>query len=378
MRSFLLLTGATGLLGRYLIRDLTARGVAVAALVRRQGAEPAAARLARVVAATAGPTDPPATQGPAPVCLEGNVNLPGLGLAAADAAWAARHCGRLVHSAASLEFRTSPRTGDPDRTNREGTARVLDFCRRAEIAEFHHVSTAYVCGLSDGLVREGDPTGGRGFRNDYERSKAEAERLIRAADFLDRPTFHRPAVIVGDSQTGFTSTYHGLYPYLQCIDLLRRHLDVPPGQPWSIPVRLNLTGDEGRNLVPVDWVSAAIADLVGDPACRGRTYHLTPGRAVTVREIEAAAAEVFGYDGPSFVGPLGLPAGSRNEFEERFYEAVGLYQPYWAGEPAFDGANTRAALPDRPCPDVDRALLCRLIRFAIGDRWGRAARNSRR
>ena len=36
-----------------------------------------------------------------------------------------------------------------------------------------------------------------------------------AADFLDRPTIYRPSIIVGDSQTGYTTTYHGFYAPLK-------------------------------------------------------------------------------------------------------------------------------------------------------------------
>ena len=368
MRGILLLTGATGLVGRYLLGDLRARGIPVAALVRPRGAETAAARLGRVLAAGEGV----AGTGPPPVCLEGDVTAPGLGLSAAQGDWVGRHCGRVLHAAASLNFRGPGPGGEPRRTNLEGTRNVLDFCRWAGVREFHHVSTAYVCGLREGPVREDEPAGGRGFRNDYERSKAEAEAEVRAAGFLDRPTVYRPAVVVGDSRSGFTSTYHGIYAYLQFVDVLRRHAVPGPDGRWTLPVRLNLTGDERRNLVPVDWVSAAIAELVCDPRSHGRTYHLAPDRPVSVREIEAAAADAFNYRGPTFVGPRGLPAGGLNETEERFYEAVGLYQPYWSGEPEFDRANALGALSHLPCPVLDRPMLRRLIDYAVRDRWGKA------
>jgi thioester reductase-like protein len=371
MRRFLLLTGATGLVGRYLLRDLLARGIPVAALVRPRGPARGPDRLARIMAAWADVAGPHPAR---PICLEGDVNAPGLGLSAIQYAWVARHCGRALHAAASLTFRGPDPAGEPWRTNREGTRNVLDFCRRTGIGEFHYVSTAYVCGLRDGVVREDEPTGGSGFRNDYEQSKADAEAEVRAAGFLDRLTVYRPAVVVGDSRTGFTSSYHGLYRYLQFIAVLRRHAAPGSDGRWSLPIRLNLTGDEGRNLVPVDWVSGAVAELVSDTRSHGQTYHLTPSRSVTVRELEAAAAEFYGYHGPTFVGPHGLADGGLNETERRFYEAVSLYEPYWVGEPEFDRTNTLAALPHLPCPEIDRPMLHRLLEFAVRDRWGKPAR----
>ena len=314
MPTHLLLTGATGLLGRYLLRDLLARGVPVAALVRPRGAEPAATRLEEVVA------EQERLAGlslPRPICLEGDVTAPGLGLSAGDADWAATHCGRVLHSAASLVFRGSDRERDPWLTNLAGTRNVLAFCRDSGIGELHYVSTAYVCGRRAGAVREDELGAGREFRNDYEESKFEAEKMLRSAGLADL-TVYRPAVIVGDSRTGYTSTYHGPYAYFRFVAALRRFATADNSGRWHAPVRLALTGGEPRNLVPVDWVSAAITRLVLDPRHHGRTYHLAPARPVTAREIEEATADYFGYHGPTFVGPDGLPPGEMHETEMWF------------------------------------------------------------
>ena len=57
---------------------------------------------------------------------------------------------------------------------------------------------------------------------------------------------------------------------------------------------------------------------------------------------------------------------------------MGQYEPYQVGEPAFDAANTRTALPDLPCPEIDPAMLRRLIDFAVRDNWGRPTPAGRR
>jgi hypothetical protein len=61
-----------------------------------------------------------------------------------------------------------------------------------------------------------------------------------------------------------------------------------------------------------------------------------------------------------------------------FLEHLHDYWPYFDGDPDFDQRNTYAALGDRAAPLVDRALLTRLIRFAIADRWGRSRRTTAR
>src|SRR5262249_25344797 len=150
------------------------------------------------------------------------------------------------------------------------------------------------------------------FRNDYEHCKFEAEKLVRSATFLDSLTVYRPATIVGDSRTGYTSSYHGLYSYLQFAWILRPYANLQGAGRWYVPLRLNVTGDEGRNLIPVDWVSAVATRLVLNRRHHGRTYHLTPLKPVTAREIEEAMSSHFGYYGPKFVGPDGLAGGELN------------------------------------------------------------------
>lgn len=368
MSEHLLLTGATGLLGRYLLRDLLLEGMPLAVLARSRERDGAAHRVDRIVRHWEAELGRPL---PRPVCLEGDITSPGLGLSAEATRWVADHCRAVLHSAASLTFYGSDRTRDPWLSNLTGTGHVLDLCRRTGLRELHYVSTAYVCGRRPGPVLEDELDAGQEFRNDYERCKCEAERTVRAADFLSRLTVYRPAIIVGDSRTGYTSTYHGLYPYLQYVWLLRRYAALDKEGRWDIGVRLNLTGDEVRNLVPVDWVSAVMTRILIDADRHGRTYHLAPDQPADARELEAAMAELFNYYGAVFAGPDALTRGELTENEKSFYQYVERYSPYWEREPVFDCRNTRAAVPDLPCPRVDLPVLRRLIDFAVRDRWGK-------
>ena len=149
-----------------------------------------------------------------PIILEGDVCKSDLGLGPEDVLWIRNHCDRIIHSAAVLQFEGSDMDEEPWRTNLGGTQNVLHLSRLTGISHFHYVSTAYVCGQRDSLVYEHELETGQEFRNDYERSKFECEKLVEAATHFATTTIYRPAVIVGDSQTGFTSTYHGLFLYL--------------------------------------------------------------------------------------------------------------------------------------------------------------------
>ena len=152
---------------------------------------------------------------PRPVVLEGDLSEPDLGLDNRTLDWIERHCTSVVHNAASLVFRGDDPDGEPYRSNVEGTRRMLELCRCTGVRQFHYVSTAYVCGLREGRILESDIDLGQTAGNVYEKTKLQAEMLVRAADFLDPPTIYRPAIIVGDSQTGYTTTYHGFYAPLK-------------------------------------------------------------------------------------------------------------------------------------------------------------------
>jgi thioester reductase-like protein len=357
MKGHVLLTGATGLLGRYLLRDLIAAGHQVAVLARGTSAGSAKERIGGIIASWGGL--PPSQL---PIVLNGNLRSPRLGLSEADLAWVAVNCSAVVHSGANIALRGSF-DGEPRATNVEGTRELIGMCEEFDIADFHHVSTAYVCGDRSGTIREDELECGQGFRNDYERSKYDGERMIRDASL--RPTIYRPAIIVGDSQNGFTSTYHGFY---RCIDLAYRLAESVAGH-RHLPLRLAFDGDEPRNLIPVDWVSQAIVRILSNPALHGRTYHLTPSKPTLFGEMVAATAEVLGIRGMELTGPGELT--DPTDIDLTFLNQLQEYLPYLGGDQTFDASNTRSALPDLIPPPVNRELLIRLIRFAVADGWGR-------
>ncbi len=371
-RRGMLLTGATGLLGRYVLRELLLSGRHVAALVRDSREAPAAQRLAELIAFW---SEALGRKLPAPVFLDGDLRLPGLGLGPAGRRWLARECGAVIHAAANISFQPST-GGEPWTTNVDGTQHLLDLCRAVGIAELHHVSTAFVCGDRTGTIYEDELDRGQGFHNAYEESKFEAERRVRQASSV-HATVYRPAVIVGDSRTGYTCTYHGIYRFLH---LAARLAEVARPTPATaagqtarsrrLPLRLPFTGQEPRHLVPVDWVAQAILHLLQQPARHGGTYHLVAARPVRSQEIKEAAERALCLLGVSWAGPGELADPS--PLERLFLDSLRDYWPYFQGDPVFDCRQSGPALADLPAPRVDAALLARLLQFAEADQWGRA------
>jgi thioester reductase-like protein len=364
-RQAYLLTGATGLLGQYLLHDLLCRGYPLAVLLRDSRQASASERITALVAAWSASLG---RQLPMPVVLAGELRPDGPGLTIADRQWLGRHCRAVIHSAANLSFRDTPEA-EPWRTNLAGTEALLRLCQGVGVSEWHQISTAFVCGRRTGRIAEEDLDHGQSFHNPYEESKFRAEQLLRRTPGI-QVTVYRPAVIVGDSRTGHTTTYNGLYRFLElAVRLASAH---SPSGEGNLPLRLPLSGDEVWNLVPVDWVSRAIVELLARPQWHGRTFHLVSRSPVPTRLIRDVGAAVLGISGVTFAGPTGPENPSR--LEQLFLDGIQEYWPYLRGTPEFACANTFAALAELPPPLVDRPMLERLIRFAAANGWGRPPR----
>lgn len=353
---YLLLTGATGLVGRYLLRELLQAGVGVATVVR-PGKGPATLegimrhweqQAGRVLAR--------------PVVIEGDLRHDDVVIDADQRRWVAGHCDTLLSCAASMTFKED-KYGEPFRTNIEGTRHLLALCRSTDIRRMHHVSTAYICGLRQGRILESEIDLGQELGNVYEKSKLEAEKLIRGDDFLVERTFYRPASVVGDSQSGYVTSYHGFYLPLQLAHAMANRVPVSQMSERFF-ARLGLKGDEGKNLVPVDWLAKAIAYLVTHPEHHGQTYHLANPRPVPVVEVQRVIRDAIEQYYPK---PLAKSISEEEltAIEGMFYEYMLIYQSHWRDDPKFDLTNTLAALPHLPCPDMSYEILMRVSRYPI-------------
>lgn len=357
--AYRLLTGATGLLGRYVLRGLLAADAPLAVIVRPSKLASAAARLE----ASLGPLE--AALGrplPRPVVLAGDLREPQLGLDAASLDWLRDHCDSVLHCAASMVFRQD-RHGEPFRTNVDGTRNLVDLCRSLGIGEFHHVSTAYVCGLRTGCVLEAELDLGQQLGNVYEESKLAAEKIVRAADHLTVKTFYRPASIVGDSATGYVTSYHGFYLPLQLAYTTAGRIP-PEEMNERFLSALGLVGDEGKNFVCVDWVADAIVHLITHSEHHGQTYHLASPEPVTVRLFQSVVQEAIRRYSRRPIAEATAPEDLA-AYEALFHQYMSIYKSHWRNDPEFDLANTRRALPHLPCPPMDFDRLLRVAQYAV-------------
>jgi thioester reductase-like protein len=368
LRGCWLVTGATGLVGQYLLRDMLRLGLPVAVLVRptRQASE-----LQRVESIMQRWERLAGVDLPRPVILSGDVTQQRLGLDDRTFAWVRDRVSHVLHNAAVLKFFGPSRDAEPWSTNVGGTRHVLELMAEAEIPDLHFVSTAYVSGRANQPVMEDSFPTSPVFRNDYEHSKWVAEGLVREAALIKPPTIYRPVVISGDSETGFTSTYHGLYLYLRAMAMLVPEQERDADGKILTPIRLPMRGDHPRNIVPVEWVSQVLTHLLTIPQAHGKTFHLAPRCGITPNQLIQYCYDYFGSTGVEFCPDVTQSTNHSNDFAAKMFDAMQVYQDYDNSDPVFDTTNLLKYAGHLDCPDLTGDVIKRYLDFGREDRWGK-------
>jgi thioester reductase-like protein len=356
----ILLTGATGFIGMELLaRYLERSEREVVCLVRAADDEAARERIQGVVRNLFGVRAASRYAGRVRA-FSAELTSPGLGLSAPDRMRIASDVTTIVHGAASVSFALP--LAQARRINVEGTRRMLAFAELAQerggLERYAQISTAYVAGTHDGPFCEGDLDVGQGFRNSYERSKFEAEGLVRSSSSLPW-TVLRPSIVVGDRRSGWTSAFNVLYWPLRAFSCgLFKRVPADPSAPLDV--------------VSVDYVADAIHELCESGVGVGQTYHLTAGPAAsTMGEIAALASHYFKLPLPEVVPPSEFDALSGG-LSEAALESSRVYFPYFSIGTVFENALTRARLGSAGIEATPlHEYLERLLDYATRSRWGK-------
>jgi nucleoside-diphosphate-sugar epimerase len=184
-----------------------------------------------------------------------------------------------------------------ERFNVEGTRSMLEMAGDCpKLRRFAHWSTAFVSGNRSGVILEEELDCGQRFRNSYEETKYQAERLVRRAMGALPITILRPGIIVGDSQTGEIDRFEGPYRFLVFIISSPVNLRIP------IPSR----GTAPLPLVPIDFVVNAAVTLSKLEDARGGTFHLTDPCPLAARTVYEMVASRVDRSSPRTSIPTGL------------------------------------------------------------------------
>ena len=244
-------TGATGFIGRHLVERLLEREGDIHVLVR-EGSEEKLDRLRATAGDRADRIKP----------VKGDLSEPLLGVSEEDRA-ALKGVDHFFHLAAIYDM-----TADEERNKRlnvQGTQNAIDLANELGAGHFHHASSIAVAGMYEGHFTEDDFDVGQKLEHPYHRTKFEAEKLVRQGVKVPWRVY-RPSIVVGNSKTGEMDKIDGPYYFFKAIQKVRNTLP-----PWFPLIGLEV----GKtNIVPVDYVAAAMDHIAHQDAGDGQAFHL--------------------------------------------------------------------------------------------------------
>ncbi|MFD3522930.1 amino acid adenylation domain-containing protein [Streptomyces sp. NPDC058653] len=353
-----LLTGATGFLGAFLLRELLRRTDATVHCLVRGGDRPNAEKRLRSVVDAYGLGDPSSEHRVSVVA--GDLARPRLGLSAADFDRLARTVDAVYHAGAAVNLVYSyEQLRD---TNVHGTQEILRLAALHRTVPVHHISTVGVYGggsagsavvagegsVAGRPIRPEDPTGPlAALEHGYTQSKWAAEQLVEAARDRGLPvSVYRPTRITGESATGVCQTGDFMWLLLKgCVEA-----GVAPSGV-----------DTAFDLVPVDYVSAAVVELSRQPRSAGRTFHLAGERPLRM-DTAVARLRALGH-AVADVPPADWLAATESDPGNAAFPLLAAMAAETRGggsegSARFDARDTRRALAGTRivCPEIDEEL----------------------
>jgi nucleoside-diphosphate-sugar epimerase len=343
-------TGFPGFIASRLVRRLAAEGARFILLTQSALLARAQSEVAEIVSETGASVDRFRI-------LKGDITDPNLGLSEGELTEARRETTTVFHLAAIYDLEVAQNVATL--VNVAGTRNVNNFVKSIDqLKRYHYISTCYVAGKREGLIKETELVHQAGFRNHYEETKYAAENTVEALKSELPVTIHRPSVVCGDSHTGETAKYDGVY-YL--IHYLRK---------WPSGLTLLNIGNSEvcLNLVPIDYVINALLVLAKDERAIGVTVQLADPAPLTTKQLfDEISKKIGGRDSfatvPSgIVYPvLMLPLAPR--LTGLPHSAV----PYFFLEQTYDTTVAQALLEPQGihCPSF-RSYVGELVDFVAG------------
>jgi amino acid adenylation domain-containing protein/thioester reductase-like protein len=268
------LTGATGFLGAFLLSDLLSETHAnVHCLVRAAGIEAGHLKIENHMKSY-GLWDERLRERIVP--LPGDLGSPLLGLTHAKFEELARTVDAIYHNGATVNFYYPYSVLKA--ANVTSTEELLRMASHGRSKSFHYVSTLHVTSIRNRsgeqmVIRESDALPGpQNLLDGYAQTKWVAEKLVAEAARRGIPVVtYRPSQIIGHSQTGAASLTDFVPSFIRgCMET------------GCIP---DVVGDRQLYLTPVDYVSRSIVAISRRPELSGRVFNLTNSHATPLRDV---------------------------------------------------------------------------------------------
>lgn len=258
-------TGATGFIGKRLVKTLLARRGATVYFLLRPESEGKVEGL-REYWGTAGAKAIP---------VYGDLTAKKLGVSADELKKLKGKIDHMYHLAAVYDL--SADAESQIQVNIEGTRNAVEFAKAIDVGHLHHVSSIAAAGLYEGVFREDMFDEAEGLDHPYFMTKHESEKIVRKEAKVPW-TVYRPAMVVGDSMTGEMDKIDGPYYFFKLIQRMRQLLP-----PWMPSVGL----EGGRiNIVPVDFVVASLDHISHSKTdLNKRCFHLVDPEGYRVGDV---------------------------------------------------------------------------------------------
>jgi NAD(P)-dependent dehydrogenase (short-subunit alcohol dehydrogenase family) len=258
------ITGASGFIGRRLVKKLLAREDSTIYFLVRAAEKESLANLYDFWECDAKRAIP----------VVGDLTEPLLGVAAVDRKKLGKKTTHFFHLAAIYDL-----SADADiqlKVNVEGTRNTVNFAEEIGAKHFHLFSSIASAGMFEGLFREDMFEEAEGLDHPYFKTKHDSEGIVRRECSIPW-RIYRPAIVVGDSRTGEMDKIDGPYYFFKLIQKMRKML----------PAWMPTVGIEGGriNVVPVDFLVNAVDHIAHAKGEDGKCFHLVDPMPMRVGDL---------------------------------------------------------------------------------------------
>jgi len=284
-KSTIFLTGATGLVGSYLLRILLKNNHKVYCLARAKKKKSAKERVKDVL--NFWDREVLRKHKDNLVVLEGDITKKNLGLTNSKVSLLKKEINEIFHCAAVTRFNWL--LNKIRKVNVGGTKNVLKLALQCKnLKKVNHISTAYVCGDYKGVFKETDLDVGQSFNTTYLRSKFEAEKLVHKyrEKGLWVDIFRLPLVL-GETISGKILKFDNIYQILSICS--SQIFD-------TLPLL-----DTYLFAVPVDYVCFALYILSRKERMYNKTYHLFSCKPFSLEKIIEIFSKIVNFKKPRLV-----------------------------------------------------------------------------
>ena len=259
------ITGATGFIGKRLVKKLLQRKGSVVNFLVRDGSASKMKALYEYWGVDKERAVP----------VHGDITQPHLGISAADRKRLDGEITHFFHLAAVYDLKAKEE--DNEAANVAGTRHAVQVANELGAGCFHHISSIAAAGMFEGVFREDMFEEAADYLDHpYYRTKHESEKLVRN-NCKGAWRVYRPGIVVGDSKSGEMDKIDGPYYFFKLIQRMRSLLP-----PWMPTIGL----EGGRvNIVPVDFVVDALDHIAHRKAGNGQCFHLVDPSPMRVGDV---------------------------------------------------------------------------------------------